>query len=254
MYVMTATKLHDLDQLWAQAPAPSGVCFEPRMVEDLPEPARRYLLHAIAPGTLLARSVRLRMRGEIFLNRWIEFEAEQVWVADRGFVWAAHAHRGLLSIKGFDRFVDDIGQMRWRLFGLIPVMSADGPDISRSARGRYEAECVMVPSVFFDPGTRWSIPAHEHADLSVCRGGREAQVHLSLAADGAPRALWLNRWGNPDGGDFREVPFGMIPEREKNFGGFTIASELRAGWHYRNGEFAEGGEFFRAEILAAEYR
>jgi len=44
----------------------------------LPEAARRYLGHAIAPGTVLASSVRLWMHGQIKLERWLPFVAEQV--------------------------------------------------------------------------------------------------------------------------------------------------------------------------------
>jgi hypothetical protein len=44
----------------------------------LPEPARLYLEHAIAPGTPLASAVGLRMRGEIKRRRWLPLTAEQV--------------------------------------------------------------------------------------------------------------------------------------------------------------------------------
>ncbi len=37
--------------------------------------------------------------------------------------------------------------MRWKLFGIVPVMRADGPDVSRSAKGRLELESLWLPSV-----------------------------------------------------------------------------------------------------------
>ena len=45
---------------------------------NLPAAARLYLEHAIVRGTPLASAVRLRMRGEIKLRRWLPFTAEQV--------------------------------------------------------------------------------------------------------------------------------------------------------------------------------
>ena len=43
--------------------------FEPTMTRGLPEPARRWLGHAIAPGTPLWGSVELTMHGRIKLGR-----------------------------------------------------------------------------------------------------------------------------------------------------------------------------------------
>src|SRR5258708_2997422 len=72
-----------LDDLWAAAPASSRVWL-PSNVSHLPEAARRYLTHAIAPETPLASAVRLRMHGEIKLKGWLPFTAEQVIQSDGG--------------------------------------------------------------------------------------------------------------------------------------------------------------------------
>jgi hypothetical protein len=49
--------------------------FEPSMVAGLPEPARRWLTHAIAPGTPLWQTVELSMHGQIRLGAWRPFTA-----------------------------------------------------------------------------------------------------------------------------------------------------------------------------------
>ena len=43
--------------------------FDPAAITGLPEPARRWLSHAIAPGTPLWSSVELTMNGQIKLGR-----------------------------------------------------------------------------------------------------------------------------------------------------------------------------------------
>lgn len=68
---------------------------------------RRYLAHAIAPGTPLAGAVRLRMHGEIKLRGWMPFTAEQVLHRGRGMIWRATVRRRGLWIRGDDRLVDD---------------------------------------------------------------------------------------------------------------------------------------------------
>ena len=60
---------------------PSGEMFAEGMISDLPAPVRRYFLHAIAPGTPLARSVRLEMTGTFRLARgapWLLMSAQEI--------------------------------------------------------------------------------------------------------------------------------------------------------------------------------
>ena len=59
---------------------------------------------------------------------------------------------------GFDRLVDGEGAMRWKFLGIVPVMTASGPDISRSAAGRVEAESVWLPSVLCGEDVAWTAP------------------------------------------------------------------------------------------------
>jgi len=103
-----------LDEFWNIARGSEEV-FDPVQVASLPEPARRYVNHAIAPGTPLARAVRLRMHGQIKLKKWASFTAEEVIRWDRGMVWEATVKLYGLTISGFDRLVDGHGEMQWRL-------------------------------------------------------------------------------------------------------------------------------------------
>jgi len=114
---------------------------------DLPEEVRLYLEHAIAPGTPIATAVRLRMHGEIRLRRWFPFRAEQVISLDRGMIWNATVRMYGMPIRGSDRLVNGQGAMRWKLLGVIPVMTASGSDITRSAVGRVQGESVWLPAV-----------------------------------------------------------------------------------------------------------
>ena len=99
------------EELWSSSL--NGVrVFERGKFALLPEPARLYLEHAIAPGTPLASAVRLRMRGEIKRRRWLPLTAEQVIHRARGFIGRASVWMNGLPIRGFDRLVDSEGEMR----------------------------------------------------------------------------------------------------------------------------------------------
>lgn len=243
-----------LDELWADVPAPRQV-FDPAAIGALPEPAQRYLRHAIAPGTPLASAVRLTMHGEIKLgDRWQAFEAEQVIRWDRGLIWKAKVDLGLLSIRGSDRFIDGRGAMAWKLLGIIPVMRADGPDISRSAAARLEAESMWLPSILLGDGITWTAEDATHPHVRVAVTGDEGELSLTIDEHGRLRETAMQRWGNPEGGDFHAEPFGAIVEAESTFAGYTIPSRLRVGWHFGTERFASEGEFWRATITSAHYR
>ena len=71
-----------VEGVWQSLEAPSTQqVFTEDMVSDLPAPAKRYLLHAIRPGTQLASSVILKMRGTMRLKpgqEWMPMKARQI--------------------------------------------------------------------------------------------------------------------------------------------------------------------------------
>ena len=114
--------------------------FGPELIKDLPGPARRWLAHVIAPGTPLWGTAVVTMRGQIRIGAWRRFTAHQVITVPEGYIWAATARMMGLPVTGFDRLSSGTGQMSWRLLGLVRVMTADGPGITRSTAGRLVAD------------------------------------------------------------------------------------------------------------------
>lgn len=252
---MTHHAAPSLEALWEAPPERPLRTFDPATLGALPVAARRWLAHAIEPGAPLHQAIRLRMRGEIKLGKWRPFEAEQVIRWGRGMVWRARAKLGPLSISGQDALVDGQGQMRWRLAGLVPVMSAEGPDVTRSAAGRLELESTLLPSVLLDDDVRW-IPSDDErvAQAAVHVPGGDGLVTITVDGTGRLVSASMPRWGNPEGREHHEVPFGVWLDGERRAGGYAISAEISAGWWFGTPRFASEGEFFRAEILAFELR
>ncbi len=247
------TKVTSLDQLWESTP-PGQRTFEPDQLAGLPDAARRYLEHAIAPGTPLASAVRLRMHGDIKLQRWLPFSAEQVIRRGRGMIWRATVRMYGLPIRGFDRLVDGEGEMRWKLLGLVPVMTAAGPDVTRSTAGRLGAEFVWLPSALWGDDVSWAEPDSSQARASFAVLGEKVEPAFTVDSAGRLESLELKRWGNPEDADFHYADFGGFAEDEATFGGYTIPTRLRAGWHFGSERFDSEGEFFRVTIDDAKYR
>lgn len=227
-------------------PAAAADRFDPDMLAGLPTVARDYLAHALTPGVRLSSAVLLSMHGEIRLGSWRRFTARQVLAPGEGFVWAASARVAGLPVTGFDRYTGGTGQMRWRLLGIVPVMSASGPDTTRSAAGRLAAEAVLCPTAF--RRCRWEqAVAADTVRTTWQLHGRDESVDLTIDDDGRLLEVSMQRWGNPDGHQFGAHPFGVAVEEERDFGGVRLPSRFHAGWWWGTDRQPDG-EFFRATI------
>lgn len=244
-----------LEELWETAPR-DAPRFDPVSIASLPPSVRRYLEHTIEPGAVLARSALVRMEGTIRLGGdWRDFEAEQVLRWDRGFVWRARTSMKGLPVSGADRFVDGDGSMRWKMLGLVPVMTASGPQISRAAAGRFHAEALWLPGALVSDELRWSEvdPVHPHACI---RGhGEQSDLDLTIDKQGAVRALSLPRWyqGTPETPAHYE-PFGGRCGVDRTFDGITIPTRYQLGWFWGTDRWEDEGEFFRCTLTSVAYR
>jgi hypothetical protein len=252
------TKSISLNALWDSA-TPTELVFNSAKLDRLPAAAKRYLEHAIAPGTKIASAVRLKMHGEIKLKKWIPFTAEQVICWEHGLIWSATAWmNGFLPIVGSDRVIDGIGAMQWKILGLFPVMTANGEDITRSSIGRLESESVCLPSVFYRDDVSFTStelsPLDSNLHSSFVVQGDRAELDFTIDRSGRLKTFKLPRWGNPDNTEFRDVDFGGTLEEEGTFCGYTIPTRLRIGWYFGSERFESEGEFFRATIDDAIYR
>ncbi|MCG3159088.1 MAG: hypothetical protein JMDDDDMK_00064 [Acidobacteria bacterium] len=82
-------------------------------------------------------------------------------------------------------------------------------------------------------------------------GGETTRITFWVAPDGRLRKVRLLRWGDQtEGGAFGYAPFGGEMKAERSFGGYTIPSQISAGWWFDTDRYFE---FFRAEIEEATF-
>ena len=249
------TSREALDELWESTPAGSAL-FDPAALDarNLPEAARRCLKHAVAPGTPLARAVRLRMHGEFRMKQWYPFAAEQVIRGDGQMLWQARIGYHGLPITGFDSVLGGEGAMQWKLLGFLPLAEVSGPQVTRSAIGRIEGESLWLPSLLCGEDVAWSADNSSQVHARFGMRGEKADLSLEIAEGGGIKSILYPRWGNPEGEAFHYAPFGGIVEAEGTFGGYTIPTCLRVGWYFGTPRFESEGEFFRVTIDDARYR
>lgn len=242
-------------QAWVALARPTeaeGAVFDPASVDGLPAPVARWLRRTIAPGTPLRRGVEVSMHGEIRIGSWRPFTAQQI-VGSAGYVWAARAGRFPMRVRGFDRYSTASGEMSWRLFGLIPVVTAAGSDITRSAAGRLAAEIIgLTPAGALGPAITWQGIDERRAVAAISIDGLEHQVTVEVDDAGGLRSVALPRWANPDKGPFQLHTFGVLCDGALTSGGYTVPRTVRAGWWLGTPRW-DVGEFFRATIDEARF-
>jgi hypothetical protein len=247
-----------VDQRWQALQAEAGTeVFDPAMVAELPEPARRYLRHAIRPGTVLARSVMLQMRGGIALTPGAEktpLRAREL-LAAQGLIWQASVGAGTRRISGHDLFADGEASMRWFLWGIVPIVQASGPDLSRSAAGRVALEVALwLPSALLPPaGARWEAVDGERARVHLSVDGERLAPVLTIAGDGRLTRIEMQRWDTEGlSGSPAYVPWvGDALGEEGTFDGYTIVTRVRAT---AKAGTPQANEFFEAVVTDAVYR
>lgn len=234
---------------WRRLAAPATVSATPAARDGLPDSVRRWLERSLPDREPLSTCVRLEMRGDIRIGSWRPFTADQIIRAGEGYLWAATAKMGPLSVRGFDRYLDDEGEMRWRLAGIVPVMSAAGPDVALSAAGRLASELVLTPAAALSPTVSWMAADDGEPVAAVDIHGRRHELTLRITPLGTVEHVRIARWADPFGSGFAEHDFVVDCGDHGRFDGYEIPRRVRAGWR-RDGEV---DAFIDFEITHAEF-
>jgi hypothetical protein len=212
-------------------------------MSDLPEPARLYLRHAIAPGTPRARSVWLRAAYRMRPKPGgplIDLVSEEILTPFESFVWTARFRMGPVPMRVRDHYAHGDGAMSVRALGFLPVGGSKGPDVARSARYRLAAESVWLPSAFL-PGerARWEPVDDERARVTLTVDGEDVPIVLKVDASGRLVELTMERRGNVGVEAWQPIPYGFAVEEERTVDGHTVPWRLRGGWWYGTERFRD---------------
>lgn len=236
-------------------PADPGVGFDPGTLDGLPDPASRFLGRALPPGTPLAGLVEVTASGSIRLGSdWWPFRSTQVLRAGIGFVWRPVVRRGAMRVSGADALTDGVGSMDFRIFGLIPVARASGPDTDRSAAGRLAAETVawLPQALAPQAGARWTHVDDARASVAVPTPAGPIGVTIEVDDDGRLRSTSMQRWSDRTTPPAEE-PFGGHADDEfVTDDGVRIMGAGAVGWGWQTDDWPNG-EFFRFRVESATF-
>jgi hypothetical protein len=165
-----------------------------------PPAARRWLEAAIHQATVPTHDApgptRLHVRGSICRapgGRWTDWEGHQSFgAAGLGFRWQARLRLAWVAwVDAEDRLDGEGGYGGARLFGVVPVGSAHGPDVTRSQLVRNLAELAFAPLAASRAlGLVWSADGDDVFALAAPGIDADAVVRFTVDAAGDVRSAW----------------------------------------------------------------
>jgi hypothetical protein len=222
----------------------------------LPPAVQRYLRLAGAVGRPHVSNFRTRIHGRIRSAadaRWMPLAAEQYnFLREPARLFYMTASMLALPVHGYHRYVGSAASMRVKAAGLVPVATANGPELTQSETVTlFNDMCIMAPATLIDPAIAW-----EDVD------GHRVQARFSNAGHTIQAELWFSDSGeltnfvsddryqaSPDGTTLRRVRWSTPVHGYRSFGAARLAAAGEGRWHGPGGEYA----YIELEIDDVEY-
>lgn len=112
---------------------------------------------------------------------------------------------------------------------------------------------VWLPTALLPRGgARWYAEGPDRVTVTQQLDGECSEVTFGIDAVGHATSVELDRWGDPDAtGTWGLHRFGGVLTDSRTFGGLTVPTRGRIGWHYGTPRWPDG-EFFRFQVTALE--
>lgn len=244
---------NDVRALFSRAAPATGGIVTQAMLQDLPEPVRRYLTYTGVVGKPPVRTVHLRQKGKMRLGAgqpWLPLDAEQhysVWPP--GFVWSGTIHLGPLPLaRARDRYLDGNGNMLIKAGSLVTVADATGAEMDQGSMMRYLSEMIWFPAAFLGDNIAFAPIDDRSARVTLTDRGRSATAIMYFDQQGrvtnfvakryrmAGRGAALESWSTP------VVEYGELA-------GLRLPVRGKAVWMRPDGDF----DYLDVTITELEY-
>lgn len=213
-------------------------------IAALPEPVRRYLAYALPETFVPVRFARMRQTGTLRGDPdgdWMPLSAEQYSAgAFPAFIWHAMMRPlPVLGVEARDTYDRGRGKMLIRLFSIVSLADAWGPEMDVSSLIRYLGEIPWFPTAFLEGDRiRWEAVDASRARATITDGSVSVSAVFSVDAEGRITEVTSDERYRAIGDEFvRNRWTGYYRDyQEKN--GFMVPTELESVWNLPEGDFA----------------
>lgn len=172
--------------------APSPARYDPREIEPLPEPVKRYFRAVLQPGQPIISAARIAHEGQFNLSeerpRWVPFVSTQRVIAHRpGFDWDARIRMAPgIAVFVHDAYVAGQGLLLAQVMGLLTVARLRGTrEIAESELMRFLAEAVWYPTRLLpSQGVAWEAIDDASARATLADGVTRVSLDFAFGEDG----------------------------------------------------------------------
>ena len=234
-------------------PASAARC-DPREIEDLPAPVRRYFSTVLTPGQPFVTAATLEHTGRFNLSptgeQWKPFTSRQrVIVHKPGFLWDARIVMAPgVAVRVHDGYSGGKGLLHAAVLGLFSVARLQGGgELARGELMRFLAEAAWYPTALLpSQGVRWAAVDEHSANATLTDGALSLTLLFRFDASGLMTSMraeargrivgkevssapWEGTWSNHQRVDNMTVPLTgevawMLPEGRKTYWRGTVTS------------------------------
>lgn len=215
-------------------------------LQGLPAPVRKYIEFSGAIGKPKVNYFKIKFNGKIRKNEqseWMPFTSEQynfMEPATRLFFMDATMKR--FPVAGFHRFSAGEAMMDIRLFSLIPVQYASGPEMNIAETVTFFNDmCCMAPATLIDPRIQWLEVAENKVKASFTNQGITITAWLFFDAQGAlVNFTSADRFASMEDNTLKQIPWSTPLKDYKPFNGHLLNSYAETIYTYPSGDFCYG--------------
>lgn len=225
------------------------------MISSLPPLVQTWLHRSQVLGKEITTAAHLTQKGEMRTakdGKWMPVEAEQWFTTEKpGFLWRANVSAAPgVSMPGRDLYQDGRSHMLIKVFGLVAVADARGPDVDQGAMLRYLAEMCWFPSAALREYVRWKQLDSASAEATMSYGGVTASGIFRFTAEGDISAFEAKRYYfRKEGSTLEDWHVRIDPDGYREFEGVRIGARSSVSWKLEGEEFT----WFRLEITSLKF-
>lgn len=222
---------------------------EPRKMDDptLPEAVQLYLRFMGATAAARDASLLVEWSGRFRMHprrRWMKVDAIQYNTSvEVARYWKMRLRfGGVVPIIARDTYVHGKGRMVGRLFDLITVVDATGPELDTGELVTFLNDAILLaPSMLLDQRASWLAVDERSFDVTLTDGGRSVGGRVFLDERGAVRDFSTTDRFVQDPYDpkhrFVRTRWSTPIDGWRSVNGRQVLTGARAIWHLPQGDF-----------------
>ncbi len=243
----------EVDTLFSETSVIDNQTIGENDIADVPPLVQKYLRYSGVIGKERVHTVRLKQQGKFKRKPgtdWLPLAAKQYYNCDSiGFVWVGKIKMNpLMPVTGRDKYLNGEGNMLIKLWSLIKVADAKGPEVNQSEILRYLSEMPWFPASFLSPAIHWkTIDDHTvHATLSAY--GQSVSGDFSFNETGQITQFSTERYYENDG-QYTLRKWGGRYDQYKEMNGWIIPTHAVVTWTFPEGDYS----YFDGTITEIDY-